>query len=70
LVLTHQRADRLQRSFENAIQSDPFLLEVDSSGGDAGDFQQIIDESRQLPQLTFNDGTGFLLKLILVFLKT
>ena len=48
-ALVHQRAGRLHRTFHNAIQCDPFLLKVDFSGGDAGDFQQIINSRVSCP---------------------
>ncbi len=69
-ALVHQRAGRLHRTFHNAIQCDPLLLKVDFSGGNAGDFQQIINESGQLPHLTFNDRTGLLLEFVFVLLET
>ena len=43
-ALVHQRAGRLHRTFHNAVQGDPFLLKMDSSRGDPGDFQQIINQ--------------------------
>ena len=60
-ALFDQRANRLHRTFHDAAHGDPFLAKLNPAGGDAGDFQQVIHEMFQLPQLTFDDAAGLLL---------
>ena len=50
-------------------QGDPFLVKLNPAGGDAGDFQQVIDEACQLPHLTLDDAAGLLLDQVLVALR-
>ena len=45
------------------------MLKATSSGRDPRDFQQIIDQSGQLPHLPFNDRAGLLLVFVRVLLK-
>ena len=70
MVLIHQWAGRLHSAFYNIIHADPFLLKVNLTGGNAGDFQQIINEMRQLAHLTLQNDFGFPLNWVLGVFET
>ena len=44
LMLVDQRTNRLHRTFHDAAHGDPLLAKLNPAGGDAGDFQQVINE--------------------------
>ena len=66
----NQRLGRFDRPFHDAAQGDPLTAKLDPAGGDAGDFQQVIDEMLQLCHLALDDAAGLPLDRILVFLQT
>ena len=61
------RTDSTARS-TTLLTSTVLLVKPDPAGGDAGDFQQVIDQMRQLSHLTLNDGPRLLLDRVLASL--
>ncbi len=70
LASVNQRASRFYSTFHDAPHLQAFLMKLNPSGDDAGDFQQIINEMRQLPHLTLDNDFGFLLDWVLGVLET
>ena len=69
-ALIDQRLGRLDRPLHDAAQGDLLLAQLNPASGDAGDFQQIIDQMRQLPQLTLDDMARLLLQGRFALLQT
>ena len=64
-ALLHQWAGRLHSVFHNAADADPFSVQQNPAGGNAGNFQQVIHQVLQLPHLTVNDRAGLSLDRVL-----
>ena len=69
-ALVDQRTGGFNRTFENSLQHDSIGMKLNSPGGDARHFQQIIHESGQLSHLPFDNRAGLLLDGIIVRLET
>ncbi len=69
LVLVDHRANRFHRTFHDAAHHDPLPAKLNSPRDRAGDIQKVIQQMRQLPQLTFNDHLCFSLRRVLVLLQ-
>src|ERR1019366_8064669 len=64
--LVYEWTCRFERTFHDAIQSNPFLLKMNSTRGNTRDFQQIINQADHLAYLTFNDVAGLMLEFSFV----
>ena len=64
-TLRDQRTNGLQRNFHDAAYGDRFSAKLNPASGDAGNFEQIINEMLKLSHLTFNDAAGLLLDQVL-----
>ena len=69
-ALGYQRLGRLDCPLHDAAHADPLLAKPNTAGGDARDFQQVINQMFQLPDLTLYDAAALLLDWLYVLLET
>ena len=67
--LGNQRLRGFHRPFDDAGHGNVLKAKLDLSGGDARDFEQIINQACQLPGLAFNDLAGLALRRVFILLQ-
>jgi hypothetical protein len=70
LATLDQGLNRLHGKLHNTPQLQPFLVEPNLAGGNAGNLQEVIHETRQLTCLTLDDGAGLSADRVFTFLMT
>ena len=70
LALVDQRADRRHRIFHDDSHGDPFSVKLNPTGGNARNFEQIINDLCQLSHLPLNDGGRLLEDRVLDAVQT